>query len=53
MRIALRARCRPLAADAKAWLDNATRALAKEKLSQVVNKIGYPDEWPQYAAVQL
>jgi putative endopeptidase len=28
-----------------AWMDDETRAKAKEKLKAVVNKVGYPDKW--------
>ena len=36
-----------------AWMDDATRARAGEKLSEVSNKIGYPDRWRDYSALQV
>ncbi len=30
------------------WMDEPTRARAREKLHQVANKIGYPDRWRAY-----
>jgi predicted metalloendopeptidase len=33
---------------ALAWMDDATRAKANEKLAAVDNKIGYPDVWQRY-----
>jgi endothelin-converting enzyme/putative endopeptidase len=32
-----------------AWMDNETKAMAQEKLSTFVRKIGYPDKWIDYA----
>jgi endothelin-converting enzyme/putative endopeptidase len=31
-----------------AWLDDATRARALEKLHKIANMIGYPDQWRHY-----
>ena len=31
-----------------AWMDDATKARAKEKVRAIVNKIGYPDVWKTY-----
>jgi len=36
-----------------AWMDQATRERAVEKLKQVTNKIGYPDRWRDYAALSI
>jgi endothelin-converting enzyme/putative endopeptidase len=36
-----------------AWMDEPTRARAKEKLSRIANKIGYPDHWRNYDALQV
>ncbi len=35
------------------WMDDATRKRALDKMHAVVNKIGYPDEWKKYDAVQI
>jgi len=35
------------------WMDEATRAQARQKLARVGNKIGYPDRWRDYDAVFL
>jgi len=35
-----------------AWMDDPTRARAREKLHAVVNKIGYPDRWRSYDALK-
>lgn len=34
-----------------AWMDDTTRARAKEKTAVLVNKIGYPDKWRDYSAL--
>ncbi len=39
--------------DAIAWMDDATRARAREKLGKIVNKVGYPDAWRNYDAMKL
>jgi putative endopeptidase len=36
-----------------AWMDPATRERALEKMHAVVNKIGYPDTWRDYSAVDV
>jgi putative endopeptidase len=36
---------------ALAWMDDATRAKAEEKLAKVINKIGYPESWRSYAGL--
>ncbi len=35
------------------WMDDATRGRAKEKVSTLFNKIGYPDEWRDYSGLKL
>ncbi len=44
-----------MAADLKslAWMTDATRAKANEKLGRVANKIGYPDKWRDYSLVKI
>jgi len=39
--------------DDLAWMDDATRARAKEKAGSITNKIGYPDEWKSYDGLTL
>src|SRR6266702_441382 len=34
--------------DTLPWMDDPTRARAREKLGAVVNKIGYPEKWRSY-----
>lgn len=36
-----------------AWMDDATRERAKEKADALVNKVGYPDKWRDYTALEL
>jgi putative endopeptidase len=36
-----------------AWMGEATRKQALEKLHGMVNKIGYPDKWRDYSAVEV
>jgi predicted metalloendopeptidase len=36
-----------------AWMDDTTRAGAKEKVATLINKIGYPDEWRDYSGLKL
>jgi len=38
---------------AAAWLDEATRARALDKLAGVHNKIGYPDTWRSYDGIGM
>jgi putative endopeptidase len=33
------------------WMDDTTRARAKEKVAALANKIGYPDKWRDYATL--
>jgi predicted metalloendopeptidase len=35
------------------WMSEETRAKAKEKLSKFTPKIGYPDEWTDYSALEI
>ncbi len=35
------------------WMSDATKAKAKEKLAAVVQKIGYPDKWRDYSALEI
>ncbi len=35
------------------WMDEATKARAREKLEAVYNKIGYPDRWRNYDALEV
>jgi endothelin-converting enzyme/putative endopeptidase len=39
--------------DALKWFDDATRTQALEKLAAIANKIGYPDKWRNYDALDL
>jgi putative endopeptidase len=39
--------------DALPWMDGPTRAAAHQKLGSLVNKVGYPDAWRDYAALQV
>jgi len=39
--------------DAVSWMDAGTRRAARQKLSRVVNKIGYPDRWRDYDALRV
>jgi len=35
------------------WMSPETRIKAREKLSKFTSKIGYPDEWKDYSALQI
>ena len=35
------------------WMTEATREKALEKLSKFVTKIGYPDKWRDFSALEL
>ncbi len=35
------------------WMDEATKARAREKLHAIVNKVGYPDRWRTYDGVEV
>ncbi len=39
--------------DALAWMDDATRAKAKEKLARIANKIGFPEKWRDYGSMSI
>lgn len=39
--------------DAIDWMSPATKTRAKEKLHLVANKIGYPDKWRDYSALEV
>ena len=39
--------------DTLPWMSEATKAQAHEKLSKFTTKIGYPDEWRDYAALEV
>ncbi|MFO0727627.1 MAG: M13 family metallopeptidase [Myxococcota bacterium] len=32
------------------WMDEGTKAVAKKKISAMLNKIGYPDKWRDYSS---
>lgn len=48
LRISLGERIRNLA-----WMSDATKAKAKEKLDAITVKIGYPDKWRDYSALEV
>jgi endothelin-converting enzyme/putative endopeptidase len=35
------------------WMDDATKGRAREKISTLVNKVGYPDTWRDYAPMKV
>lgn len=35
------------------WMSNETKVKAKDKLQSIVVKIGYPDEWRDYSALEV
>jgi endothelin-converting enzyme/putative endopeptidase len=35
------------------WMDAATKRAAHEKLARVVNKVGYPETWRDYSAMEV
>jgi endothelin-converting enzyme/putative endopeptidase len=35
------------------WMSPATKTRALEKLSTVINKVGYPDQWRDYSALEI
>ena len=35
------------------WMTDTTKAKAKEKLSKITTKIGYPEEWRDYSGLQI
>jgi endothelin-converting enzyme/putative endopeptidase len=36
-----------------AWMDDPTRERALGKMKKIINKIGYPDKWRDYTALQV
>ncbi len=36
-----------------AWMDDATRTKAEDKLAKIVNKIGYPSKWRSYEGLAM
>jgi predicted metalloendopeptidase len=39
--------------DELAWMTEATRAEARDKLARITTKIGYPEKWRDYSALQI
>ncbi|WP_077032935.1 M13 family metallopeptidase [Pelomonas sp. KK5] len=39
--------------DSLAWMSEATKKRAREKLHSIANKIGYPDQWRDYSSLQV
>ena len=39
--------------DSLAWMDDATKKAAHDKLHEIANKIGYPDKWRNYDALEI
>jgi endothelin-converting enzyme/putative endopeptidase len=39
--------------DSVTWMEAATKKQAHEKLSAVINKIGYPDKWIDYSSLTI
>jgi endothelin-converting enzyme/putative endopeptidase len=39
--------------EALAWMDAPTRTMAEEKLSKIVNKIGFPTKWRSYEGLAI
>ena len=39
--------------DESTWMSDATKAQAKDKLSNFIIKIGYPDKWKDYSQLQI
>ncbi|MCH7630956.1 MAG: M13 family metallopeptidase [Proteobacteria bacterium] len=35
------------------WMSDETKAMAEEKRSKMMTKIGYPDEWRDYSALEI
>ncbi|HSV07758.1 MAG TPA: M13 family metallopeptidase, partial [Candidatus Binatus sp.] len=35
------------------WMDSGTRARALEKAAEIANKIGFPDRWRDYSALEI
>jgi endothelin-converting enzyme/putative endopeptidase len=39
--------------EALAWMDEATRAKAEDKLAKITNKVGYPSKWRSYDGLAI
>ena len=39
--------------DAQEWMSDSTKAVAHEKLDAFIVKVGYPDKWKDYSALEL
>ncbi len=39
--------------DELTWMTDATKKMAREKLSKITTKIGYPDVWKDYSALEV
>jgi len=39
--------------EALGWMSEETKVRAREKLHAIVNKVGYPDKWRDYSALQV
>jgi putative endopeptidase len=39
--------------DESDWMDQRTKARAKEKLRSITNKVGYPDKWVDYGTLEV
>ncbi|MDR1973507.1 MAG: M13 family metallopeptidase [Bacteroidales bacterium] len=39
--------------DSNSWMSDETKVRAKEKLSTILVKIGYPDKWRDYSALEI
>ncbi len=39
--------------DALAWMSDTTKARAREKLAAILVKVGYPDKWRDYSALEI
>jgi endothelin-converting enzyme/putative endopeptidase len=39
--------------DAASWMSDETKSAARAKLAAVVDRIGYPDKWKDYASVRI
>ena len=39
--------------DESDWMDQRTKARAKEKLGSITNKVGYPDKWADYGTLEV
>ncbi len=39
--------------DAQEWMSDSTKAVAHDKLNAFIVKVGYPDKWKDYSAMEL